>query len=150
MRAAIFEAIGKHLSVVDLPDPDPGARDVIIQVGRSGICGSDLHVTADPIFRLQPGAVLGHEYAGDAIAVGSEVSRRKAGDRVAVVPISSCGRCAPCLSGLPAQCRGMQVEGGGYAQYARVHEQQCLRLPKSVSTEEGALVEPAASWKVVY
>src|SRR6185369_9884808 len=84
MKAAVFKALRQPLEVETLPDPTPGPGDVIVKVGRCGICGSDLHISEDPIFGVPPGVVLGHEYSGEVVEVGREVSRVKTGDRVAV------------------------------------------------------------------
>ena len=145
MKAAVFKALHQPLVVETLPDPKPGPLDVIVKVGRCGICGSDLHITEDPIFGVPPGVVLGHEYSGEVVEVGAEVSRIKLGDRLAVFPLESCGKCGPCKSGQPAWCEEkMTVGGGGYGQFSKVAEHQCIRMPQGVSLADGALVEPMA------
>lgn len=144
MKAAVFKALGQPLTIEDVADPTPGPGEVIVEVARCGICGSDLHMTEDPFFDLPPGSVLGHEYAGEVVALGKGVDRVKVGDRVAVLPLSGCWQCASCLAGEPAWCARMRLEGGGYGEYARVSQHQCLRLPCTVTTEDGALVEPLA------
>jgi (R,R)-butanediol dehydrogenase/meso-butanediol dehydrogenase/diacetyl reductase len=145
MKAAVFKALHQPLEVESLPDPTPGPGDVILKVGRCGICGSDLHITEDPIFGVPPGVVLGHEYSGEVVAVGREVSRIKVGDRIAAFPLETCGKCGPCKSGQPAWCENqMTVGGGGYGQFSRLAEHQCVRMPAGVSLADGALVEPLA------
>ena len=145
MRAAVLTAIGKPLEVETLADPTPGPKDVIVKVGRCGICGSDLHISEDPIFGVPAGVVLGHEYSGEVIEVGREVSRVKVGDRLAVFPLESCGECGACRTGQPAWCeKQMTVGGGGYGQFSKVAEHQCIRMPDGVSLDDGALVEPMA------
>ena len=145
MRAAVLTAIGKPLEVETLADPTPGPKDVIVKVGRCGICGSDLHISEDPIFGVPAGVVLGHEYSGEVIEVGREVSRVKVGDRLAVFPLESCGECGACRTGQPAWCeKQMTVGGGGYGQFSKVAEHQCVRMPDGVSLDDGALVEPMA------
>ena len=145
MKAAVFKALNQPLVVETLPDPTPGPRDVVIKVGRCGICGSDLHITEDPIFGVPGGSVLGHEYAGEVVEVGREVKSIKKGDRLAAFPLISCGECGPCLTGQGAWCeKGMVVGGGGYGQYSTVAEHQAVRMPDGVSLDDGALVEPMA------
>ena len=145
MKAAVFKALHQPLEIETLPDPTPGALDVIVKVGRCGICGSDLHITEDPVFGVPPGAVLGHEYAGEVVEVGKDVTRVKIGDRLAVFPLETCGICGPCKSGQPAWCeKQMMVGGGGYGQFSKVAEHQCVRMPAGVSLDDGALVEPMA------
>ncbi|MCC6949679.1 MAG: alcohol dehydrogenase catalytic domain-containing protein [Bradyrhizobiaceae bacterium] len=144
MRAAIFNGVGKPLTVERVPDPRPGPGQVLVRVARCGICGSDLHMTEDPVFCIPEGTILGHEFAGEIVELGRGVETLSVGDRVSVVPIASCGKCAACLAGQPAACAQMQLHGGGYGEYTAVHERQCIKLPSTVGTEDGALVEPMA------
>ncbi len=145
MKAAVFKGLHQPLVVESLPDPKPGPLDVVVKVGSCGICGSDLHITEDPIFGVPAGVVLGHEYSGDVVEVGRDVTRIKVGDRLAAFPLQSCGKCGPCLSGQGAWCEsGMTVGGGGYGQFSMVAEHQCVRMPAGVSLMDGALVEPLA------
>lgn len=144
MRAAVFQGLGRPLVVETLPDPMPGEGQVVLKVGRCGICGSDLHMTEDPMFGVPLGAVLGHEMAGEVAAVGRGVERLRVGDLVSVMPVRGCGHCPSCLAGEPAWCREMALEGGGYSEFAVTAERQCVALPKSASLADGAIVEPLA------
>jgi (R,R)-butanediol dehydrogenase/meso-butanediol dehydrogenase/diacetyl reductase len=142
MKAAVFHQVGKPLAIENMSDPTPGPDQVVVQVGRCGICGSDLHKTEDPAWAAPDGAILGHEYAGEIVAVGTRADTVKIGDRVCVYPLSSCGHCASCLAGEPAWCDRRIVEGGGYAQYSLTAARQCQILPATVSIPDGALAEP--------
>jgi (R,R)-butanediol dehydrogenase / meso-butanediol dehydrogenase / diacetyl reductase len=144
MKAAVFNTIGKPLSIESLPDPVPLHDDVLVRVDRCGICGSDLHMTEDPTFAVPAGTVLGHEYAGEVVEVGADARRVRRGDRVCILPVRSCGRCAACVAGEQAWCAEMRIDGGGYGQYSLAGEQQCLVLPRTVSLHDGALIEPLA------
>ena len=144
MKAAVFKKLLAPLEIETVPDPTPGENEVVVEVCRCGICGSDLHITEDPIFGAQPGWVLGHEYSGRIAAIGKGVDRAKVGDRVAVFPVHGCGKCATCLAGTPAWCRQMRIDGGGYGQYSLAEQHQLVPLPRSLSLEDGALVEPMA------
>jgi (R,R)-butanediol dehydrogenase/meso-butanediol dehydrogenase/diacetyl reductase len=144
MKAALFQELGKPLAIETVADPTPEAGEVVIRVGRCGICGSDLHLTGNPHHLAPSGKILGHEWAGEVVDIGKNVARIKKGDRVAVLPLSSCGSCASCLAGEPAWCAHRVIDGGGYAEFAKTHERQCFALPKSLSLEDGALVEPMA------
>ena len=144
MKAAVFHGIGQKLCIEVVPDPRPGPGEVVVKVGRCGICGSDLHMTEDPMFGVPAGAVLGHEFAGEIAAVGKGVTGLKIGDRVSVPPVKGCGHCASCLKGEPAWCDQMALIGGGYGEYALALERQIVRLPSSASLADGALVEPLA------
>jgi (R,R)-butanediol dehydrogenase/meso-butanediol dehydrogenase/diacetyl reductase len=144
MKAAVFHGIGQKLCIEVVPDPTPGPGEVVVKVGRCGICGSDLHMTEDPMFGVPTGAVLGHEFAGEIAAVGKGVEGLKVGDRVSVPPVKGCGQCAACLRGEPAWCDQMALIGGGYGEYALAQARQIVRLPSSASVADGALVEPLA------
>jgi threonine dehydrogenase-like Zn-dependent dehydrogenase len=146
LKAAIFNQAGSPLEIVERDDPVPQEGQVLLKVGRCGICGSDLHMTEhESMSNPAKGFVMGHEIAGEVIAVGKSVSGIKTGDLVAALPITGCGRCAACLSGEPAWCaQGMTFLAGGYAQYALAGARECLKLPAGISLEDGALVEPLA------
>ena len=145
MRAAVFDRPGRPLDIVARPVPEPGERQVLLKVGRCGICGSDLHLTEPESCRLASGSIIGHEISGEVVALGSGVTRIKVGDHVAALPITGCGSCPECFQGEPAWCRrGRQVLAGGYAQYALAGERECLVLPLGLSFADGALVEPLA------
>jgi len=115
-----------------------------VRVGRCGICGSDLHMTEDPAFGVQPGDILGHEFAGEIEQCGPGVSGLKRGDLVSVSPMQSCGHCPTCLAGEPAWCTELRLQGGGYGEYAVTAAWQCVPLPGALSLADGAIVEPLA------
>ncbi len=144
MQAAIFDALRQPLRLAELDDPEPDRYQVLLKVCRCGICGSDLHITEDPVFGARAGDVLGHEYSGEVLAVGAEVSHLKVGDQVTAAPLYGCGDCDSCRRGEPAWCSGMKLIGGGYAQYAAVAGRQCRKLPWGISAADGALAEPLA------
>src|SRR5262249_49985837 len=97
MRAAMFQGVGRPLAVERVPDLDPGPAEMIVAVRHCGICGSDLHLTeiADRSGGMAPlpaGAILGHEFAGEIVAVGRETHDRfRIGDRVTALPYLACG-----------------------------------------------------------
>ena len=67
MKAAVFKTLGRPLAVEEVQDPTPERDQVVVQIGRCGICGSDLHMTEDPVFHVPPESVLGHEFAASSI-----------------------------------------------------------------------------------
>ena len=143
MKAAIFDKVGAPLRIDTVADPSPAADEVVLRIAACGICGSDLHITEDPVpFGIGEGFVLGHEFAGDIVAIGSEVANLRIGDRVAVVPMRGCGHCEACRRGDPARCAEMVLIGGGYAEYATVAARQCHILADEIALEDGALAEP--------
>jgi (R,R)-butanediol dehydrogenase/meso-butanediol dehydrogenase/diacetyl reductase len=144
MRAAVVQGLHRPLKVESLPDPEPADDEVVIRVGRCGICGSDLHMTEDPMFGVEAGDVLGHEFAGEVVELGRSVERLRIGDVVSVTPVQSCGHCATCLAGEPAWCSQMHLQGGGYGELAITRERQCMAMPASISLDDGAIIEPLA------
>lgn len=145
MKAAIFDGVGIPLRVSDIQVPEPAADEVLLRVAACGICGSDLHITEDPVtFGVGQGVVLGHEFSGEVVSIGAGVSDLKVGDRVAVAPMRGCGHCDSCLKGEPAWCSQMRLIGGGYAEFTAVAARQCRRLPDDLPTAEGALAEPVS------
>ena len=145
MKAVIFEGIGRPLRVDGLPVPQPAKDEVLLKISACGICGSDLHMTADPAtFGVSEGFVLGHEFAGEVLECGDSATGLRPGDRVAVAPMRGCGHCERCLRGEPAWCAKMRLIGGGYAEFAAVAARQCRVLPDELPTDEGALAEPVA------
>jgi len=159
MRALRFHA-ARDLRIEDLAEPTaPGAGEVLIRVVTCGICGTDLHeytsgpivtpVEPHPLTGAQNPQILGHEFAGDVVAVGQGVTRVVEGDRVAVMPLAYCGQCAYCRRGYQHLCATMGCVGlshawGGMAELATVAEYQVVRLPDGVSYQQGALIEPTA------
>jgi len=144
MKAAVFKEVGRPLAIENVDEPRPATDEVIVRVGRCGICGSDLHMTEDTDFGVDTGAVLGHEYAGEIVETGTGIRDLHIGDRITVSPLRGCGQCPSCLAGQPAWCSAMQLQSGGYAEYSAVTARQCVRLPSAISLEDGALAEPLA------
>jgi (R,R)-butanediol dehydrogenase / meso-butanediol dehydrogenase / diacetyl reductase len=144
MRAAVMQGLHRPLTIEMLPDPTPGAGEIVVKVGRCGICGSDLHMTEDAAYGKQAGDVLGHEFAGEVVALGRAAEGLALGDLVSVIPLKSCGHCASCRAGEVAWCDHFGLQGGGYAEYAVTRPNQCIPLPKSASLADGAIIEPLA------
>ena len=129
MRALTFQGV-REVAVTDAPDPrveEPG--DAVVRVELTAICGSDLHVYRGAERGLDRGTVLGHEFAGEVIEVGSAVEGLAPGDRVVAPFSTSCGACPACDRGLSSRCERGQlfgwVEGGvglhgGQAELVRV------------------------------
>jgi 2-desacetyl-2-hydroxyethyl bacteriochlorophyllide A dehydrogenase len=126
--------------------PEMGARDVVVQIKASAICGSDLHIFKG----LHPSAALpvtvGHEASGQIVEVGSEVTKHSVGERVTIEPIISCGTCEFCRRGQYHLCQNVSFQyrkgQGAFTPFFVVHEDRVFELPENVSYAEGALVEP--------
>lgn len=153
MRAAVFKEVGKPMVVETIADPEPGDHGLVLKVHKCGVCGSDLHMTeAHSIQPLPGGSVMGHEFSGEIVAIGSALKGKfKEGQRVAGFPYIRCGVCEACRSGdasfgacTAAMGVGLGQSHGAYAEYVRIGGNGAHALPDIVSFEEGALVEPLA------
>ena len=144
MKAAVFDRAGRPLQIESVADPTPGPREVVVRVDRCGICGSDLHITDGHGYTVPAGTVLGHEFAGEIVAIGPDVHHLGVGERVAAMPIIGCGSCRYCLSGTPAWCTSIVYTFGGYAEYAIASSVTAIPLPATLSSADAALAEPLA------
>jgi L-iditol 2-dehydrogenase len=158
-RAAVLHAPG-DVRVEDRPVPEPGPREVLVEISAVGVCGSDVHYYEHGRigdFVVREPLVLGHEAAGRVAAVGSEVGRHAVGDRVTLEPGVPCGRCRQCRAGRYNLCPDVQFFAtppvdGAFANYVAIHEDFAFALPDALTDEEGALMEPLsvglwACWK---
>lgn len=144
MRAAVFKGAGKPWAIENIAEPEPGAGEVVIKVCRCGVCGTDLHMTSGSAWDFPADSVLGHEYAGEVVALGAGVENLKVGDRITAIPAAGCGHCEACRSGQLMLCRQMQGYMGGFAEYLKAPASSAVKLPQTLSFADGALVEPLA------
>ncbi|MFF3171220.1 zinc-dependent alcohol dehydrogenase family protein [Streptomyces sp. NPDC057900] len=144
MRAAIIESIGK-VSVETVPDPTPGPRDVVVAVRACGLCGTDLHILQGEFAPALP-IIPGHEFAGEIVETGSEVTELAVGDKVAVDPSLHCHECHYCRAGRGNLCDNWNAIGvskpGGAAEFAVAPVANCVKLPDHVDVATAALIEP--------
>jgi len=148
MRAAVFEEPGRPLVLAELPDPAPGPGELVLRVRSAGVCGTDLHLSADPP-GIPTGTVMGHELAGEVVAVGANVGGWKPGDRACAMPSIGCAACAACAADDELACARVRTLGqgdlpGAYAELVRVGAHEAFHLPDGVDDDAGALVEPLA------
>jgi (R,R)-butanediol dehydrogenase/meso-butanediol dehydrogenase/diacetyl reductase len=129
MRAAVFKGPGKLLEIETLPDPVPLEGEVVIKVGKCGICGSDLHMTdGHGAIQMPPGHILGHEFSGEIVEVGKGVQGFKVGDLITSMPTTGCGSCPACLKGEPKWCPKRVSMQGGYGEYLRTKATSAVKL----------------------
>jgi 2-desacetyl-2-hydroxyethyl bacteriochlorophyllide A dehydrogenase len=152
VKAAVFRA-PLEVAVEDVEEPRADAGGIVIDVRACGICGSDLHLFTTGK-AIAAGQVMGHEFAGQVIAIGDEVTGIAVGDRVAAMPLVPCWDCPACRRGDVQLCVRAFTPGIGFglpgAFAERLHVpgarlgKTVFRLPESVGYDGGALLEPLA------
>jgi L-iditol 2-dehydrogenase len=152
VKALVLENT-KQFVLKDVPDPETGPQEVLVQVKACGICGSDVHGMDGSTGRRIPPIIMGHEASGVIAAIGAQVSDFKAGDRVTFDSTVYCGCCYFCRRGDINLCDNRRVLGvscgdyrrdGAFAEYLAVPERILYRLPDNVSFEQAAMVEPCS------
>jgi threonine dehydrogenase-like Zn-dependent dehydrogenase len=154
MRALIKTAAGPgNLAVMDAPVPVPRGGEALVRVLRSGLCGTDLLVH-DGIYRgrrrpVPSPLVLGHEAAGEVVALGPATNGPAEGTRVAIEAVTGCGLCYQCSRGRYNLCQdwhhiGLTIDGA-LAEFAIVPTSSLFPLPASVSLDNAAFLEPLAT-----
>ena len=143
-------SVGRDLAIttVELPRPQPRPDEILIAPRAAGICGTDLHIVKGEFPQAVFPVIPCHEFAGDVVAVGNQVSSFKEGDLIAADPNVSCGHCRWCLAGRPNLCANLEVIGvtrqGAAAELLALPARCAARLPVGLSAELGAMVEPLA------
>ena len=139
------------IKILDVERPKPGARDVLVHVRATAYCGSDMHLYKwdgqalkwnSPLPRI-----LGHEFSGDVVEVGKNVTTVKVGDKVAAETHIPCEQCYMCRTGRMHICENMKIFGvhvpeGSFAEYAVIPETIAYKLPLDTPYDVGALYEP--------
>lgn len=150
---ALYAHSAHDLRLTDCPDAKPEAGEVLVEIQRGGICGSDLHYYRHGGFgtvKLKEPMILGHEVAGRIAALGDGVATLSVGQLVAVSPSRPCGTCRECLRGLPNQCLNMRFYGsampfphiqGAFRQELVAKAAQCAPAD-GLSAGEAAMAEP--------
>jgi L-iditol 2-dehydrogenase len=149
MKALVYTGPGK-VELQEVAKPTATSGDVLLKIGVSGICGSDIHGFLGHSERRRPGLVLGHEAVATIEEVDASVTGWERGQRVVVNPLISCGACAACLAGKQNLCASWRVLGmdrvqGTYAEFIAVPASSLYPLSPEVSEEEAVLTEPLAN-----
>jgi len=150
MKALVFKDVGKLVleerAIPHVKDPD----DVVLKIASVGICGTDVKILEGK-HHFRPDTVLGHEFCGEVVEVGTNVHHVNLGDRVAIDNNIRCGFCSFCRMGLTSQCVDIKTSAlgvmrdGGYAEYCLVPEKQCFVLPDEIDDILGTQVETLAT-----
>jgi alcohol dehydrogenase len=142
MKAAIVPSARMQWNVRTVVTPEPGPNQVLIRIHASGLCYTDVHQANGELPGVFP-RTLGHEPAGEVVALGPGVATRRIGDRVGVPWVqASCGRCEWCLRGKPNFCPDQLTTSGnlpgGHAEFMLAHATATVLLPEGVSYEQAA------------
>jgi L-iditol 2-dehydrogenase len=145
MKAAVLHAKDDiRYEEYKIPEIEDG--EVLVRVRATGICGSDLPRVLGDGAHFFP-IVLGHEFSGDVVEVGTNVTTLKVGDKVAGAPLLPCMKCEDCQRGNHSQCKHYSFIGsrqqGSFAEYVKMPEKNAVKFDQSVSYEQGALFEPS-------
>ncbi|MBT8363108.1 MAG: galactitol-1-phosphate 5-dehydrogenase [Deltaproteobacteria bacterium] len=152
MKALVLEEYNQ-LTYKEMPEPQCGPDDVLIQVKASGICGSDVHGMDGSTGRRIPPLIMGHEAAGIITQVGSDVKKYHPGQRVTFDSTVYCGTCFFCRRGDINLCDHRRVLGvscdeyrrhGTFAEYTAVPQHIIYPLPEKINFEQSAMVEPCS------
>jgi threonine 3-dehydrogenase len=149
MKALVKKYPEKGIWMEEVPVPVPGPNDVLIKVSKSAICGTDLHIYKwDEWARqtIKTPLIIGHEYMGYVVEIGSEVEHVKIGDRVTVEGHISCGHCRNCRRGRQHICDntiGIGVNrDGGFAEYLIVPFKNVLHIDSRIPDQILAILDP--------
>jgi 2-desacetyl-2-hydroxyethyl bacteriochlorophyllide A dehydrogenase len=147
MRALVVARYGGRLELVERPVPRLGPGEVLVRVRASGLCATDLHLLSGRMPLGELPRIVGHETAGEVVALGPAAEGWVVGDRVVVAIDVVCGRCRHCLVGQTQRCTAMQRIGferdGGHAKYVAVPVANLIRLPDGLGYEEAAILPDA-------
>lgn len=151
MRTAVLLE-KKKFEIQNRPVPRPGPNEVLIRVRSVGVCGSDVHYfdgRRDKESQTVYPFILGHEYAGEVVEIGSDCSKTKTGARVVPSPLSPCGTCEWCTRQITNLCPNTRFTGSGgvegaLCEYFVTREKQLHYVPESVSFDHAIVVEPLA------
>jgi (R,R)-butanediol dehydrogenase/meso-butanediol dehydrogenase/diacetyl reductase len=148
MKAAVFHG-ARDVRIEEVPDPgSPAAGDLVLKVTRAAICGTDAAEWDHGPVLCRPDVVLGHEFVGRVVALGTDVTGFRPGDRVVSGAGISCGRCHWCLRGRTNLCAeyrtlGLQVDGG-LAEYVTSPASICQTVPETCDDDAAVMTQPLA------
>lgn len=136
-----------ELRIIDMEKPVIDQKNnVLIKMTAAGICGSDVGIYHGTNAAATYPRIIGHEMVGKVVETGDNVKNLKAGDRVIINQVTSCGHCYPCRIGRGNVCDNLAVRGvhidGGYREFIAVPESDCYLLPDSLSDEDAVMIEP--------
>src|SRR6516225_5320126 len=152
MKALRKTQAGKGLQLEKMEVPPIGPAEVLVRVKATSICGTDLHIFEWDRWsqgRIKPPVTLGHEFVGEVIERGAEVTEIKTGERVACESHIICGHCVACRTGNGHVCENTRILGvdvnGGFAEFVAVPAVNCWNVPAGIPLEVAAVMEPCGN-----
>jgi len=141
MRAMVFDGPGRPLVMRDVPRPEPGPGQALVEVSACGVCRTDLHVCDGELSHPRPSVIPGHEIVGRVVAVGEGTLGLAAGQRVGIPWLGwTCGVCEACRAGRENLCDAARFTGytldGGYAEHVVADARYCFVLPEGPGDAE--------------
>lgn len=137
------------LKQIEADRPLPGYREVLVKVKVTSVCGTDYHIYKWDEWaqeHIKPPRIIGHEFAGEVVEVGPDVTSRKVGDMVAAESHIACGTCYQCRTGNSHICERLRIIGvdvdGSFAEYVKIPEQNAWPIPREIPTETASILEP--------
>lgn len=152
MKAAVFKGI-ENIIVEEVPIPECPRDGILIKIHYCGICGGDIRNYSNGLRGGVKEQIMGHEISGEIVETGENVTAWSVGERVALAPDVSCGKCWYCKRGLVNLCQDHKMLGthfpGGYAQYIALPKEVMERgfierIPEGISCREAAFAEPVS------
>ena len=150
MQALVKETETSTMRLVDVPRPEPRPGEVLVKVRAAAVCGTDLHIAQWTPWAQRAGIrlplVMGHEFSGEVVALGQDVTGVQPGDYVAGETHVPCGQCFQCRNGLQHVCGNLKLFGihrdGCFAEYATIPAICAHRIPTTIPPNVAAMLEP--------
>src|SRR5690348_4665332 len=149
MLAVVKPEAKPGAEIREVPIPQFGPTDVLVKVKVASICGTDLHIyNWDPWaqHRIHPPLIPGHEFCGEVVAYGNEVTSVKEGDFVSAEMHVACGKCLQCRTGEAHICQFVKIIGvdadGAFAEYVKIPESNIWKLDPAIPLEYASILDP--------
>jgi threonine 3-dehydrogenase len=149
MLAVVKAEPAPGADVRDVNIPEIGLTDVLVRVKVASVCGTDLHIYNWDSWaqrRIHPPLIPGHEFCGEVVAVGGEVTTVKEGDFVSAEMHVNCGKCYQCRTGDAHICQNVRIIGvdtdGAFAEYVKIPESNIWKLDPSIPQEYASILDP--------
>jgi len=149
MMAVAKPQAAPGVEIRDVPIPKLGPIDVLVRVKVASICGTDLHIYNWDRWaqgRIHPPLIPGHEFCGEVVAYGNEVTSVKEGDFVSAEMHVACGKCPQCRTGEAHICQNVRIIGvdadGAFAEFVRIPESNIWKLDPAIPQEYASILDP--------